>query len=182
MTSSKLLSYPFTFTSTVSVYLKPYSDIEDPDTVVIELLNAVYEMECLREHDVEKPDELTSKAIKKLEVISIHLVNFVEDKKIKILQAPKNESREEPYICEITHKGGFVLGKGIKSELAEKMIEIGVVNMKQDLDSVLSTFNDATGDYYVEYEDTLDMAHHSMQVISKRVFNISEPISYKKLV
>jgi len=178
MTSSKLLNYPFTFTSTVSVSLKPFSDIADPDYAVIELLNIGYDMVCLSEPIITQPDKLTSKAIDKLEKIDLYLRELPDDKNIKILQSPKSTSREEPYICEITYEGGFILGRGVKSELAEKMIEIGVINKKGDLDSVLTGFIDETGDNYIEYEDTLSMAHHSMRVVSN-VFNIREPVNYE---
>ena len=179
MSSSKLLNYPFTFTSTVSLRLKPFSDIEDPDNVVIELLDAGYDMVCSRENTVENPDKLTLKAIKKLEEINLYLKEDADKKKIKIIQAPKNIDREEPYICEITYEGGFVYGTKPNFELVEKIIEIGVINKKGDLDSVLSDFVDATGNNYYEYKDTLTRAYHSMEVI-KGVFNISEPIIYEK--
>lgn len=180
MSSSKLLNYPFTFTSTVAVYLKPFSDIVEPDTVIIELLGVGYSLGFLLEHNIEQPDKLTSKAIKKLEKINLHLTQSFDDNKIKILQTPKNFSREEPYICEIIYDGGFVLGSGVDSELAKKMIEIGVVSIKQDKDSVLSEFIDATGNNYIEYEDTIIMAYHSMEILSAGIFKIREPINYEE--
>ena len=172
MPPSVFLDYPFSFTSIVSIYLKPYSDIEDPDKVVTVLLEESKLFDCPSENEPH-PEEIVSNEIESLKETNITMY----PNSVRILQTPNDVSRSEPYLCEITHKGLFTLNKSIKSDIARKMIKFLIKNKLDCIGSSLSSFNVATDDYYEEYQEVIEMAYHSIKFVSQGDFQISDPIN-----
>lgn len=172
MSPSLFLDYPFTFNSTVSINLKPYSDIEDPDKVITVLLEESKLYTCLSENE-QHPDKQVSKAIENIKETEI---TFYPNR-VKILQLPIDVSRKEPYLCEVTLRGVFTLNASIKSpDIIKNIIEFLVVNKLGSLNTALAGFNAVMDDYYEDYQEVIEMAYDSIKFVSKGDFQVGEPI------
>jgi len=173
MSPCTFLDYPFTFSSVVNIYLKPYSDIDNPDKIISLILEESRLFDCIIE-DIEHPEKDVSDAINTFGDIDFTIFG---SNIVKILQKPKSVAREEPYQCEVAFKGLFTLNSTIKPKIAKKMIESIIVNKLVSIGSTESAIEELFGIYFYEnYQTVIEYAYDSIRFLSKDNFQVSEPV------
>jgi len=170
--TKKLTNYPFTITSRVNIGLKPYSDIDEPDEVVKQLLSSGSHLYCNLEQIDDYSKELTRIRNK------LHDIDMWQDTEsiIKIIKSPDDVSRKEPYLCEVKVHGGFYLKPTIKTKIGEEFIKKVISVGMDDEDMTISMFHHYTGEIYEDYEEVLTMAYDSVQILPDVVFQFEEPV------
>lgn len=173
MSPSVFLNYPFTFSSIVSIKLKPRSDIDNPDKIIALILEESQLFDCII-GDKEHPEKDVSDAIKTFGDIDFTILG---PNVVKILQKEKSVSREEPYQCEVTFKGVFTLNSTIKPNIAKKVIESLIVNRLVSLELASSAIENLFGfHFYEDYQVVIEDAYDSIQFLSKDNFQVNEPV------
>ena len=168
----KLTNYPFTITTHIYLWLKPYSDIDEPDEVVKQLLSSGPHLYCNIEQIDDYSKELTGIRNR------LHDIDMWQEAEsiVKIIKSPDDASRKEPYLCEVKVHGGFYLKPTIKTEIGEEFIKKVISVGMDDEDMTASIFHYSTNDAYLDYEEILTMAYDSVQVLPNAVFQFGKPV------
>jgi len=170
--TKKLRNYPFTITTHIYLWLKPYSDIDEPDEVVKQLLSLGPHLYC----DLEQIDDY-SKELTRIRN-RLHDIEMWQDaeSRVKIIKSPDDVSRKEPYLCEVKVHGGFYLKPTIKTKIGEEFIKRVISVGMDDDDTTITMLHHETCDIYQDYEQTLKMACNSVQLLPDATFQFEETV------
>ncbi|MCW8988852.1 MAG: hypothetical protein OQK75_14405 [Gammaproteobacteria bacterium] len=176
---TKLINYPFKISSNIYIWLKPYSDIDEPDEpdeVIKQLLISGACLKCNLDNIDDYSKELTRIRNR------LYDVEMWQDAEsiVKVIKTPEDVSRKQPYFCEVQIDGGFYLKPSIKTEVAREFIKrVITVGMESEY-MTISMFHHYTDDAYLDYEETLIMAYDSIQILSDATLQFGEPVEEER--
>jgi len=173
---TKLTNYPFKITSKISIWLKPYSDIDEPDEVIEQLLSSGACLKCNLENIDDYSKELTKIRNR------LNDVEMWQDAEsiVNIIKTPDDVSRKQPYFCKIHIDGRFYLKPSINTGVAKEFIKRVISVGMEDEDMTISMFHHNTDDAYLDYQETLIMAYDSVQILPDPAFEFGEPVEEER--